>query len=756
MASSLIIGTLTVVAPLAFAQAPEIEEIIVTAEKRGQRLQTVANSITVFTSEDLESLGIGEPRDLAEQTPGLLTKFGPNGLATVGFYMRGVGINDFTGTSDPSVGVYVNEVFKPTPDMLNFAVFDIERIEIVKGPQGTLYGQNSTGGAVNIITKKPTPEFEGFARAEYSRFVTGTVTGAISGPISKKLLGRLSFQGKLSSSDSGYSFNRTTNNTLGKNNQGALRAQLEWLPHENLDVSVMYNYGQQDSEQPLLQHVGAADANNPGQICAPILAGFRSEGPCVDLVGFFDPDNNPFDGESNVDPRLHIEDHNVTGTINWDLPRFTITAITGYEKFKKRQSQDIDASPFVIADNRTRNAVNSVSQEVRVTSNDTWPVAWIFGGNYSRSEVNWFQTIDLSAILFPTSNGANQITKSWAVFGHVTVPLSEVFELVGGLRFTHEQRTWVGASFIGNFSSLDEGFASGAPILSALPLPVGDPRRGGPFDFDNSVEEKKVDFQAVLKYRPNDNMMFYASASEAFRSGGFSSAIIFSQDALKPFDAENLRAYEEGFKLKLANGRVQFNGSLFQYNFKGFQATFVRAAEASARLQNAGNVNIVGSEASLIWLPTASLTMNLGFSWLHNRIRSSDVTLPPLDGGPATTIKGNKIPNAPKYSLNGRIRYETQLRPGFLGRIQTSFTYVSQHFLEPNNRKALVEDGYFLLNGRLSILPEDGSWQASVWVRNLTDVFYRSAAQDLFLSLRFAEIVVSPPRTWGIEIGYRF
>ena len=145
------------------AQQAALEEIVVTATRREERLQDVAISATVFSGEDLQALRVLEPHDLAEQTPGLLAKYGPNGLATVGFYMRGVGINDFTGTVDPSVGIYVDEVFQPTPDMLNFAVYDIARVEVLRGPQGTLYGSNSTGGAINFITAKPTEEFEGFA-----------------------------------------------------------------------------------------------------------------------------------------------------------------------------------------------------------------------------------------------------------------------------------------------------------------------------------------------------------------------------------------------------------------------------------------------------------------------------------------------------------------------------------------------------------------------------------------------------------------
>ena len=153
------------ISPLAAQESTGLEEITVTATRRAENLQEVANSATVFSGSDIAHLGILQPRDLAEQTPGMLTKFGPNGLATVGFYIRGVGINDFTGTVDPSVGIYVDEIFMPTPDMLNFAVFDMERVEVLRGPQGTLYGRNSTAGAVNFIVAKPTHDLEGYIRA---------------------------------------------------------------------------------------------------------------------------------------------------------------------------------------------------------------------------------------------------------------------------------------------------------------------------------------------------------------------------------------------------------------------------------------------------------------------------------------------------------------------------------------------------------------------------------------------------------------
>lgn len=738
------------------AQQSALEEVTVTATRRTERLQEVASSASVFSGDDLQALRVLEPQDLAEQTPGMLAKYGPNGLATVGFYVRGVGINDFTGTVDPSVGVYVDEVFQPTPDMLNFAVHDIARVEVLRGPQGTLYGRNSTGGAINFITARPTEDFEGFARAGYGSYDTFTVGGALSGPLSDTLRGRLSVSALNASSSDGYAFNRFTGNELGKIDSLAVRGQLEWLPSEDFSLRLTYNYGDSESELPLLQHVGTRDPGNPGAICAPVIAGRVDEGACVDLLGYFDDDGDIYTGDANVDPELFLRSDDVTLTMNWNLGSATLTSISGYADFSKRQSQDIDASPNVVADNFTFNDVENFSQEIRLTSDDSFKFPWIVGANYGKTDIDWFQTIDLSDLAIPTSNGAVQSTEAWALFGQLTIPLSDTFDLIGGLRFTNETRDWTGATFVGTFADLNEALASGTFRLSQLPLPPGDPGAGGPLDFPTSLDEEKVDFSAVLRYRPSEDATYYLSVSEAFRSGGYSSAVIFSQAALEPYDSETLRSYEVGMKLSLAENRVRFNTSAFFYDFEDFQATFVRATEASARLQNAGDVEIYGLEVSLDWMPIERLTLGAGLSLMESEIVKTDVVLPPLDGGAEATIEGNEIPNAPSVSFNGRIRYQWPVSGTLATAIQTDFNYVDEHFLEPNNREYLAEDGYFVANARLSLLSQDERWAVSAWVKNIGDEEYRTAAQDLALALGFSEIVVGVPTTWGLEFEYRF
>ena len=639
--------------------------------------------------------------------------------------------------------------------MLNFAVYDIQRVEVLRGPQGTLYGRNSTGGAINFITARPTKEFEGYARAGYGSFDTFTASGALSGPLSDTLLGRLSVSAINASSSDGYSFNRFTTTTSARTSQLRRAGSCNGSRARTSACASCTTMAIQSRSRPCCSTSAHATRATPPPSARPSSPGASTRVPawiCSAIPIMTAMSTTARRASIRSSPRSD----DVTLTIDWNVGNATLTSISGYADFSKRQSQDIDASPNVAADNFTFNDVENFSQEIRLTSDDSFRWPWIVGANYGKTDIDWFQTIDLTALAIPTSNGAVQSTEAWAVFGNLTIPLSETFDFVAGLRFTNETRDWTGATFVGTFGSLDEALASGAPRLSQLPLPDGDPGQGGPLDFPTSIDEDKVDFSAVLRYRPNDDAMYYASISEAFRSGGYSSAVIFSQAALEPYDPETLRSYEIGLKLSLAENRVRFNTSAFFYDYEDFQATFVRATEASARLQNAGDVEIMGLEASLDWVPVTNLTLGAGLSLLDTEIVETDVVLPPLDGGPDSTIEGNEIPNAPAVSFNGRIRYEWPVGATLAIAAQTDFNYVDEHFLEPNNREYLSEDGYFLANARVSLLSQGGPWEVSVWGKNLGDEEYRTAAQDLALSLGFSEIVMGVPLTWGVDFEYRF
>jgi len=379
------------------------------------------------------------------------------------------------------------------------------------------------------------------------------------------------------------------------------------------------------------------------------------------------------------------------------------------------------------------------------------------GADYAHTLVDWFQTIDLTDLInLPTSNGADQSTRAAAAFGQLIYSFNTQWEATVGLRYTNEKRAWHGATFVGTFPDLTSAFASGSPILSQIPVPPTSPYAGTPLDFPDSLTDSKVDYQAILKYKPTSDLMYYVSTARAFRSGGYSSAVIFAQDALAPYGPETLTSYEVGMKWTLPAAHLRFDTSAFYYDFKDFQATFVRSTEANARLQNAGTVHTRGLESSLEWFPIHRLTANLGVSLLHAEIVQSDVVLSPLNGSPPATISGNEVPNAPHYTVNALLRYDAPLPGDYNLGLQTDAVKVGAHFLEPNNRDVLRENGYYLLNARVALSPAQGRWEVAAWARNLTNQTYMSAAQDLIQSLGFAEVVLGQPRTWGVSVEYRF
>ena len=299
------------------AQQAALEEIVVTATRREERAAGGRELRDGFLGEDLQALrrasspgprraDAGAARQVRAQRPG-------NGR----FYLRGVGINDFTGTVDPSVGMYVDEVFQPTPDMLNFAVYDIERVEVLRGPQGTLYGRNSTGGAINFITARPTEDSKALS-APATAATTRSRGRRLERPAIRHAARPAVGERHQRFGSDGYSFNRFTNNDLGKIESLAARGQLEWRPSEDFSLRLMYNYGDSESEQALLQHVGTRDPANPGALCAPVIAGRVDEGACVDLLGYSDDDGDIYDGASERRSGADLRSDDVTLTMNWN------------------------------------------------------------------------------------------------------------------------------------------------------------------------------------------------------------------------------------------------------------------------------------------------------------------------------------------------------------------------------------------------------------------------------------------------------
>jgi iron complex outermembrane receptor protein len=337
-------------------------EIVVTAQRRQENIQSVPISIDAYSGRQLQELGVTTPADIQNVSAGVFVTPARGDQNPV-FSIRGISLNDTFSNNNPEVGIYVDEVNLPYTPMMSFQLFDLERVEVLKGPQGTLYGRNTTGGAINFISVKPTQQFDAYASGTYSSWNHYELEGAVGGGLTDTLAGRLS--AKTVHQESGWQYNTTTNQAIGARDGVDLRGQLLWTPTAALSVGLEATYDY-DKEQPQeRQHVGYyAAAGGASGYCAAALAGYRDENSCVDLLGYSDKD---------PDPR-HVADGSVYGSwsytnalgvnlkVDYDLGWSTLTSITGYHYLYRTSPDDSDGAALIELDSLFRDDINSGTQ----------------------------------------------------------------------------------------------------------------------------------------------------------------------------------------------------------------------------------------------------------------------------------------------------------------------------------------------------------------------------------------------------------
>jgi iron complex outermembrane recepter protein len=738
--------------------AEELEAIIVTAQKRAQSINDVPETISAFAGADLPKLGIDKPMDLAIQTNGLLTKNSFNGASQVEFFLRGVGLSDFAATSLPAVAAYLDEVSLPSPAMLGFPFYDMERVEVLKGPQGTLYGSNSSAGAVSFFTKQPSQENSGYVTAGVSSWSTTDVQGAFGGGITDTLSGRLS--GYERSSSSGYSYDTTLNRTIGAVDQKSLRGQLLWKPTDDLDAHFALYWDSDNSDMALSQLVSGRNAKNPAALCQPIMQGYRDEGPCTNPLGYYDPNPSPYVGSSDVLPHNDTDSLLTALTVDWRLSAVDLRSISSFHYFKRRQQYDVDGSPDQIGNVYENDSSKVSSEELRLTSKSKGSFNYILGAFMQRNDVEFLQNIALQQLLgFNTTNGGTQRTDSIAGYFHFDQTLTQTLSLTGGVRFTHESLQWQGGSFLGSYSSIaglpgNLQFA-GVPLL---PGNLSGAAPGGPLSFSPDLTENQVDGRISLEYRPTDGVLTYAAFSKGFKGGGFPSAVLFAQGAQRPFEPEKLYDYELGFKASFLKNTFQLNGDVFYYDYKDWQANFTSPGQPDAQLQNAGTVHLEGIELEATWIPIEHLLIRNGLIRMENKIVQSNLLEQSYATGQLQSIVGNKIPNAPNLSFNALVQYDIPFTPDRDLALQADGKCLSSYYLETDDRAFLKDSPYCLLDARIGLSSNNKAWEVALAGQNLTNRLYWTSGYDLISvgSLGNAVRYPSRPRSWALEVTHHF
>ncbi len=714
-----------------------IEEITVTAQKRSENIQDVPISVTALTAADLRAFNISKPTDLGAFVPGLDAK-STSGDANPVFTVRGIGLNDFSTNNNPNVSVYIDDIVLPYTPMLNMPLFDLDRVEVLKGPQGTLYGRNNTGGAIRFVTKKPSDseETDGSVTAgDYGLLQAEAGTG---GKIDDVLSFRVSAYTK--QQFDGWQYDEYTHQDYSTANNSALRVQFNWHPGDDFDLALETYGGYENSENQLSQDIGVFAAGTLAYPCAPVALGSRNEGPCVaygkDGKIYYNSSSNPRDvaNSSVYGNRILNVAAGASAEANWHLPDFTITSITGYAYNDNHTGNDSDGTPLILLDSKFESGVYSLTQELRATSNpDSW-LKWTTGIyiSYDRTTGDLPQALDDQAFgLTRVLTRWVQRTQSDAAFGQVEVPILDRLSFTGGVRLTYEHREYdYGAYDLNPFGT--SGFAAFDSV------PVG--------SYLSSLNDTNVSWKGGLNYKPGEGLLIYGSISSGFKGGGYKAAIEFSPFDLQPFKPEELVAYELGAKTTWLDGKLTADAAAYYYDWRQFQGTGTVCSGTPSvcvtTLTNVGTAHIDGLEGQLKWRPAPGVELAAGGNWMRAHV---------ING----TYNGKTLADAPRlnYTLSARYENPQPVWNSLHPYVQAIVTGQSSEFFDSNNDELQRQTGYALLNLRVGVAPDVGAWDFWLWADNVTDAVYRNESYNSG-SFIPSQNYYGPPATFGATLAF--
>ncbi len=716
------------------AEEQWLEEIVVTAQKRDENIQDVPFSITQVSGDRLNArfTGGGDILQLANAVPNLHIE-SSNGRLAPRFYLRGLGNADFTAAASQPVSVVFDEVPMERVGLKAFPVFDMANIEVARGPQGTLFGRNTTAGIVHIKSARPTEETEGYVRLAGGNLETINAEGAISGTlIEGKLLGRLSF---LNQNRRDWIDNPILDTDLGGHNITAARMQFLWTPRE--DVTVWFMHQRQDSESATSMFRG--NVFNQG-------SNSLNQNYSRDTV-FFDG------GDGNEG---YMKSHGTTLKIDWDLGDHTITSITSYQDIYDRFGRgDIDGgfgclftcggvpsgpastpfspfnSPFVVdVDTGGDQDVEQLTQEIRVSSNLDGPLNYQFGLFYFDDKlISTSGNQSAGAPAFVVNSLSDIENETWAVFGQATYELTEQWTLTAGLRYTDDEKDANPIDFTGN--------------VATVPITLTD-------DF--------LSFDLSLAYAWNDNTQVYARAASGFRAPTIQDRI---QDDVEvtTADSEDIMSYEIGIKGQ--SDRFRYSMAAFYYVIDDMQLVAIGGAANTTTLLNANEGTGKGLEAEMQYLVTDNLILSAGFGYTDTEINDSSLSVP---AGPLTTpldplnalgfaiIDGNPFQHAPEWTANLEIEYTHALSDDrelyffsdwrWKGETQ-DFLYESIEYTFDTQFEGGLRVGYRDLSR---------NYEIGFFARNITDEDNPIGGIDFANNTGY----VNEPRIWGAEFLLQF
>lgn len=776
-------------APLLRAAEPDIAqlpEVVVTAQKRGEAINAVPMAISAFNGQELQTYGITDTRDLGKLVPGFTA--GDSGFDTPIYTLRGVGFADSSFATTSTVGVYADEVSLAYPIMSKGPNFDLQRVEVLKGPQGTLYGRNSTGGTINYIANTPSPTLAGGGDVSYGSFGRVDTQGYISGPITNSLSARLAAI-SINSTEGWQTSATRPHDHLGTLNKQAARAILDWNALDDVQLRFTLS-GWQDRSEPQAPYAVARQA----QFKLPLPSQFTSILQGITGLNinnaFLDPsvanyplipnnqnariaDWNP-NGNFGLNDKFWMASLRPYWVINDNL---NLTGLFSFQQMRADGSklpqgglnvEDIDQ---VLYGN-----IRSVSGEIRLEGTVGDKADWLLGINSNRDThhevieghgaenslnmIVFGDTAPLNKPLFFEKGAAKSDTQvhSDSVFADGNLQLLDSLKLTLGARYTRERQQYAGCTYVlaDNDSIIPFPFFTAASFLKGGNSVVAQGQCGS-LDasnnaglFTDTLSEHNLSYRSVLSWTPSDDTLFYGSYSRGYKSGGFPTIFSVDQASLAPVVQERLDAYELGAKISALNRSLHINASAFYYDYKNKQLLTYFKDEIFGALQYLQNVpksRDIGAELSVAYVPLERLHLNASASYIRTKViryEGKDTQ------GDDFNFAGQEFNYTPRLQASLLANYtfplsrDLNLTPG----VGYTYTSATNSTLEHDPLFALP--AHRLLDAQITLSSQDKIWSLTAFGHNLTDEFYRNSVIKLGDTV-FA--YAGQPRAYGLTLS---
>ena len=739
-------------------------------------------SVSALSSSDLEGLKYRDAGDISAQIPNL------QAVNTAGdgfpiFSLRGVSMSDFSFNQSSPVASYVDEVYKGNPAIQGVQIFDLERIEVLRGPQGTLYGKNSTGGAVNFITKKPSFERSGYVTAGFGDYDRREIQGAFETPIVDDVLA-VRLAGTWVEQDGWFENVQPGLKDGNAIDEYGLRFSAVWQATETLEFILRASTGELDAVNYGIQPYNISEAG-----VGAGLYGLYNELGATDAVDSRREGLDYFEFDSDQDAKRNIDNDAIALTVNWDLNEtHTLTSITSWDDGEIFVPEDSDGTANQVVISQLGADAEQFTQDLRITSDSDGALNYIVGFYYAKEEasnqstlafwkdldLNVDGSLDYNDCLDPlyisfglgpatpagaateellnsfgismgefvpagcqVQNDFDQERTSQAVYADTRYDVTDSLTLRFGLRYTEDDTE------LQNFSARILGNDDVA-LLNTIP---GDPVNPYATSVDDEINDDQWTWKVGVDYTTLAGNLLYANASHGYRNGGFNAQAFFDPSELTSVNPETLDAFEVGFKSEWLDGSLQLNGAAFFYTYEDQQFLDIDPNTAAQKLVNIDESEILGLELEMVARPIDSVLVRAGLGLLDTEVKKGT-----LNG---VNLKGNELIMAPELNFNAAIDWDVWSGSPGTAVVRFDTSYVDDHYFEIFNVDRMQEEGYWVHNARLQFDSSDDAWSVSVWAKNLADEEYRTSAIDL-QGFGYDYSHIGAPRTYGLEATYRF